>query len=398
MSAPDHSRKEPPLALDAVVVGGGIAGLWTLNRLRSAGLDAVLLEAESLGHAQTLASQGMVHGGLKYALRGQLTGASEAISAMPDRWRACLAGRGEVDLTGMTPLSEQYYLFAEASTLGRLTSFFASKTLRGRIDKLAPAAYPTAFQHPDFRGVVYALNDFVLHTPALLARLQAPHQGRIYRHAVRADAVRRDGQRVTLQLGATMLQTPRLILTAGSGTGLLLRALDMDSPKMQLRPLHQIVVRAPDLPPLFAHCLTAVRRAEPRLTITSHREDGSDRWLWYLGGALATGGIERSDCEQADFARAELAACVPWIDWDTATFESLRIDRAEPAQTDGQRPDEAFVAHRGPVTVAWPTKLSLVPNLGDQVLAGIGPPSRSETMIGDSLPLPPATVGPVPWA
>lgn len=398
MSAPDQNPKEQPVSLDAVVVGGGIAGLWTLDRLRSAGHDAVLLEAESLGHGQTLASQGMVHGGLKYALRGQLTGASEAISAMPDRWRACLAGRGEVDLRGVTPLSEQYYLFAEASTLGRLTSFFASKTLRGRIDKLAPAAYPSAFRHPDFRGVVYALNDFVLHTPALLARLQAPHQGRIYRHAVRPDAVRSDGQRVTLQLGETVLQTARLILTAGSGTGPLLQALDIDSPQMQLRPLHQIVVRARDLPPLFAHCLTAVRKAEPRLTITSHREDGSDRWLWYLGGALATGGIERSDSEQAAFARAELAACVPWINWDDATFESLHIDRAEPAQTDGQRPDEAFVAHRGPVTVAWPTKLSLVPNLGDQVLAGIGPATPRGTPIGDTLPLPAATVGPAPWS
>ena len=50
----------------------------------------------SLGGEQTIKSQGIIHGGAKYALHGALTGASEAIADMPRRWREALAGDGEL--------------------------------------------------------------------------------------------------------------------------------------------------------------------------------------------------------------------------------------------------------------------------------------------------------------
>ena len=60
---------------DIIIFGGGIAGLWLLGRLREAGYSALLLESRALGGVQTSASQGIVHGGTKYALTGKLTGA-----------------------------------------------------------------------------------------------------------------------------------------------------------------------------------------------------------------------------------------------------------------------------------------------------------------------------------
>ena len=68
------------LDVDAVIVGGGIAGLWTLARLRAEGFNAVLLEDEALGAGQTRYAQGIIHGGTKYALTGKLTASSEAVS------------------------------------------------------------------------------------------------------------------------------------------------------------------------------------------------------------------------------------------------------------------------------------------------------------------------------
>ena len=65
------------------IVGGGICGLWLLNILRGKGYDAWLFEKDTLGGAQTLASQGMIHGGLKYALGGFTTPSSESIARMP---------------------------------------------------------------------------------------------------------------------------------------------------------------------------------------------------------------------------------------------------------------------------------------------------------------------------
>ena len=138
----------------------------------------LLIESGRLGGGQTLASQGLIHGGLKYALSGLPSPASEAISAMPERWRACLEGRGEMGLTGLEPLSRHYYLFAAESGLGPLAAFLASKLLHGRALPLQAQDFPP-FLPPDyFRGKVYRLDDFVLDPRQLterLARLGAPH-------------------------------------------------------------------------------------------------------------------------------------------------------------------------------------------------------------------------------
>ena len=173
---------------------------------------------------------------------------------------------------------------------------------------------------------------------------------------------------------------------------------------MQLRPLHQVLVRHPALPPLYAHCVTGIRRPEPRLTITSH-EDGQGGLLWYLGGALATDGIDRSEAEQITAAEEELRRCVPWLDWTEATFETLRIDRAEPAQSGGGRPDEAYVTsitghdHQGRCQVCWPTKLSLAPDLADRVASEMmADPTRPTTgRAAAELPLPRPALGQPRW-
>jgi glycine/D-amino acid oxidase-like deaminating enzyme len=385
--------RRPDAEIDAVIVGGGIAGLWLLNVLTARGYGAVLLEADRLGAGQTLASQGMIHGGIKYSLGGGLTPASEAIAGMPSRWVACLEGRGEVDLSRLEPASDRYYLFADGSVPGHLAAFFASRAIRGRVDRLRPDEYPPVFADPRFRGVVYALPDLVLDTEALLRALTCPVADRMYRCTLAADDVQVAGDGALVELGRHALFAKRVILTAGAGNGPLLAGLGLNSPAMQLRPLHQVIVRHAHPHPLWAHCLTGIRRPEPRLTITSH-PDG-DHWLWYLGGQIATEGVTRSRAALAAHARRELEQCVPWLHWRDAHIETLAVDRAEPQQSGGQRPDEAFACAQGPIIVAWPIKLSLAPDLGDRVLALMPPASRHEP---PRLELPPPAVGRAPWA
>ncbi|MGE0624996.1 MAG: NAD(P)/FAD-dependent oxidoreductase [Pseudomonadales bacterium] len=383
--------------LDALIVGGGIAGLWLANLLTRRGYAIALFEAEALGCAQTLGSQGMIHGGLKYALGGRLTTASEAISGMPARWRTCLAGHGDVDLSGLEPLSPRYYLFAQAGSLGRLTTFFASRALRGRITRLPATRFPEGLERLD--GTVYELDDFVIDTPALLSALLAPVADRVFRHRLTADQLTatESGWRCRLTGCDKELHANRLVLCAGAGNGALVSGLGLEGPAMQLRPLTQVVARHPDLEPLYAHCLTGISRPEPRLTITSHRDPlQADRWLWYLGGQLASDGANRSDDEQIAHARQELKRCVPWVDWTRADLSCLRWDRAEPAQTDGHRPDEAFVGEARGVLVCWPTKLTLAPDLGDRVLEHLDPP-RFDPAEVPVIDLPRAMLAPLPW-
>ncbi|MNO94320.1 hypothetical protein D3C76_859380 [compost metagenome] len=82
---------------------------------------------------------------------------------------------------------------------------------------------------------------------------------------------------------------------------------------------------------------------------------------------------------------------VPWMDLSNARWATLRVDRAEPAQSNLLRPDSAFLAEQGRLLVGWPTKLALAPDLADRVqknldLAGIHPASASTL---PELPRPP---------
>lgn len=384
--------------LDAAIIGGGIAGLWLLNLLRGAEYGAALLETRRLGGEQTLASQGLIHGGLKYALGGAPTPASEAIAAMPARWRACLAGTGEIDLTPLQPLSDCFHFFSQDGTAGKLTAFLAGKLLQGRARRLRRQELPAFLPAGAFKGkgVVYRLNDFVLDPRELVERLAA--LGAPHLHYMKPQTrIRLGRHHVSIDLGGTLLVCKRLILAAGAGNENLLRRLRIPV-EMQRRPLHQVVVRSPGIGPFFGHCLTGIHHPEPRLTITSHPEDGegdgNQEWFWSLGGQLAADGVQRNGAEQRRHARRELEACLPWMDWRHAQFTSFRVDRAEPQQPGNHRPDTAFAQAHGPCIVCWPTKLSLAPDLGDQVLRLMPAPQHPAPPILD---LPPATVGAPPW-
>lgn len=362
------------LTTDVIIFGGGIAGLWLLNRLTAAGYSAILFETDELGCGQTLASQGMVHGGIKYALGGALSGASETIGAMPARWQRCLAGDDAVDLRGVRVLSDQFYMWSKASLLSKFTAFAASKALRGRIERLAPDAWPEVFQNPEFKGNVYQLHDPVLDTTSLLAQLTAPHRNRIFqidwsRARLQRDPATRQLQSLCIETGAgtVELAAELFIAAAGAGNAQIIADAAGGTPAMQRRPLHQVALTHASLPRLYAHALGS--KSSPRVTISTHFTD-SGQPLWYLGGDLATDGIERNASQQVEFAQQELASLLPWVDLSAADWRSFTINRAEPKQTQLIKPDDAFAEFASDcinLLVCWPTKLTLAPRLGDIV-------------------------------
>ena len=387
MPNPSEQNKLPQV--DAAIVGGGIAGAWLLRLLSKRGYRVVLFERDAFGCQQTLASQGMIHGGLKYALGGILTGASEAIAAMPQRWRACMSGNDPMDLSRVRLLSPDYYMFAESGAVGRLTAFFASKALRGRIREVDER--PAGFE--GFDGTIYRLNDFVVDTAHLLEVLVEDHLDRTFRQQLSISNLHTSDQGYIIETEQGKIAAHHLISCAGSGARQLLEELGVEL-STQLRPLKQVMVRTADAPAIFAHCLTGVASNEPRLTITSHPgPDGS--MIWYLGGAIATRGVNRTDEAQIEFARQELATCVPWLDFADATFETLDVDRAEPEHLTGLKPDEAYAEKRDRFILCFPTKLTLTPDLGDKVAALLPQPSASGPDIDSSAN--PVPIGRAPW-
>lgn len=362
----------PTYSTDIVIFGGGIAGLWLLNRLRSEGYQVILLEANSLGGGQTIASQGIIHGGLKYALSGSLNGAAEAIASMPARWRQCLRGEGDVDLRGCRLLSEHYYMWSGSGFRSKLKSFLGSKSLRGRVEAVNKSAYPEFFKQATVDGTLYQLPDFVLDTESLLEKLTRNQKDCIYRIDAESISFLKNNsnhiERITLNTGSQALhiEPQQIIFCAGEGNAALIAQAALTKPRSQVRPLHMVYLKKPGLPSVYVHCIGDRFSLTPRLTVTSHiATDGSG--VWYLGGDLAETGVERSSEEQILAAAALLSKMFPWLDLGEAQWSSFNINRAEANVSNNYRPDDALYIGEGNVLVAWPTKLTLTPSLADKL-------------------------------
>jgi len=272
--------------VDALIFGGGVAGLWLLDELRRRGVSALLLETGSLGQGQTVASQGILHGGLKYTLQGLLTQSAAHIREMPALWRDCLAGRREPDLSETTVRSPCCYLWRTdgvASTLGMIGARFGLRVAPRTIDRDDRPAVLAGCP-----GAVARLDEQVISPAGLIANLARRNRDRILRIAgdatfglaapgqVEAVAVRNPATGVSLEI-----QPEIVVFTAGSGNAGLRERAGLSSDAMQLRPLHMVLARG-DLPDLNGHCVDG---RKTRVTITS--AEGGRR--------KAEGGRQRSE-------------------------------------------------------------------------------------------------------
>lgn len=360
-SSATHSLKT-----DLCILGGGVAGLWLANLAKNRGLDVLVLDKQALGSGQTMASQGMIHGGMKYTLAGALTGASEAIAEMPAYWRNCLCGEGDISLRDTRILSDHFFLWSGESVASRLSTFFASKITRGRVTPVADDRRPAFLRHQDFTGSLYRLDDLVLDVPSLIANLAHNLDGRCfvtgdYQLQKTTDAV------YTLYADSLEIQAQQFVLCGGEGNQELLNQLGFTKPEQQLRPLQQVMIKHQYPFNFFGHCVGM--DSTPRLTISSHRLPAGEH-IWYLGGSLAEKGAHLSEDELIALAKLELTELIPWINFEKAGWATLKINRAEPKQPGLIRPDNAFVEALpdSNICIGWPTKLTLAPNMANQTL------------------------------
>ncbi len=386
---------------DLVIFGGGAAGLWILDEATRAGYSGLLLEAASLGAGQTSASQGIIHGGLKYSLRGWPSSSAAAIRDMPALWRDCLGGRREPKLTDTRVLAEYCHLWHTRHLLSRAALLGARFGLRVRPARLPREAWPAALRACP--GWVYRLGEPVISADSLLRNLAARHFDKILsidiRHGLSVEVAAGPRVREITLLAptrptpgatseapggvagtATVAAPPRaalrlvlrpaaVVLAAGGGNAALRVSLGLAENAMQRRPLHMVLVRG-SLPTLYGHCVDG---AATRVTITTHT-DAEGRAVWQVGGQIAEVGVGMERGPLIEHARRELACVLPGVDFTGTQWATYRIDRAEAATRKGPRPRDAVVLREGNVITAWPTKLALVPRLAARVCELLGPP------------------------
>ncbi len=357
---------------DIIIFGSGITGLWTFRRLRAAGYSVVLIENGPLGGKQTMASQGVLHGGLKYALKGLLSDASEVLAPMPERWTACLQAHpdAEMDLSATRVMSDHQILWTTPGVASKITGFFATKSLSGRVDKIPARERPPALDSPQYDGDVFKLHEVVVDVPSLVRAMTDGHlhlfiRGDIQKIACTA-AEHRCFTEVRTAAGDVRLQSKLMVFAAGAGNEALMSLAAMESqPRMQRRPLHQVWVKSPKLPPFYSVAIGTTTK--PPMVCTTHYGP-DDVPVWYLGGDLAEAGVPRSPEDQIAETQKLLARIMPWIDLSGAQWATTLIDRAEGRTADGARPDGPLVQRSGEFVVAWPSKLVLAPAAADQIL------------------------------
>ena len=381
-----------PCHVDITIVGGGIAGLWTLALAVKKGYHAILLEKEGLGAGQTLASQGIIHGGAKYALGATITNATRVITAMPGLWQQAHSGAGPIDLRHAIRLAEHQYLVPASGIDTQLLSFLGSKSMSSHTETVRAKELPEEYRQCGIQQSIFRLGEPVFDVRSVVECFHRQFGERIFSAALQPGQVTESVEGVTLSLeNGVRITSSHLVFAIGEGFAQLQRS----TPPMQLRPLQMVMAQGKNLPAIYAHFIG--RSTKPLLTITSHPCNGKGETVWYLGGGLAEDGVGKTAVEQIATARKLLGKLVPGIARDESLqFSTYRINRAEPQQQGLTRPDDAFVCRDGRIITGWPTKLALAPRFAEMVLNEItAAPQPSAEKELPSLPRP--GIGHYPW-
>jgi len=378
------------LEYDMIIFGGGVAGLWLCNTLKRAGYNVILIEKDKLGAGQTLASQGMIHGGQKYVLQGAMTKHAASLAKMPERWQSSFEGWGEIDLTSVEFLSDHQVMWPAGGILSDVAVLGAAKLVNADTKKLKRADFPEVLQlKPKFKGPVYQLPEKVLEVRTLIQALAKGVKGRLFQGE--PSELLPDGQ---VAVNGLVMRAQLVIFTAGTGNERALELLKVKDKHAQRRPLRQIMVK-PVPYALYAHGI--VGAPKPRMTVTAHPAGAPGEYVWYLGGAVAEEGAKMDDAAALAFAKKELQDVFPDIDWNDKEWATWYGDRAEPFDAAGDMPPGPHVHQRGRILMAWPTKLTFAPALSDRVFDWLKDKDIHPVAKTPAPPLPNAGIASYPW-
>jgi len=376
--------------IDIVIFGAGIAGLWAHHRLRRAGYDVLLLEKDTVGCGQTIASQGIIHSGLKFAIAGKVNNLAKSISAMPLKWRAALKGEGPVDISSANPLAKSQLLLIPQGILGGITKVVTQKILGQGVHELARDEWPEPLQQSGFRGTAVFMDEIVLDMPSVIHAITEPYKTSI-RKITQDEA---DAPMDFLEKHG--ITAKKILFTSAAGNHPLASQYKQDQGLVtQKRPLLMGMMK-PAPYPLYAHLIG--KTDKPVATITSH-QDKDGALVWYIGGLVAERKKEADPNDVFKAAIKAFKAYLPDVDTSTMQWAVLPVDRAEgKSKTDGWMPDTPTIHHAGDTLYCWPTKMTFAPMLGDMLVDELGKDGISPSgQSADWTFLPEAQFTQTPW-
>lgn len=323
-----------------------------------------------IGGGQTIASQGIIHSGLKYAFAGKINKLAQSISAMPDLWRSALKGDGEVDLSRARYSAESQYLLIPGGFMGGLVTLVTKQALGNNVHEIPKDQWPDSILASGFKGTVVFMDEPVLDVASVIRALAEP-----YKSSIRLidspdkpfDFLKRHN-----------ISAKHLIFTGADSNAQVAAANAHDSGlETQARPLLMGLLK-PAPYPLYAHLVGSSDK--PVATITTHKTEGGEL-VWYLGGHVAERAKEAAPKEVYDATRKGFAQYLPYVDLSQVQWATLAIDRIEGKSTvDGWMPDTPTIHSVDNIHYCWPTKLTFAPLLSERLLEKIDfEPSAMQT-------------------
>ncbi len=370
---------------DIVIFGAGIAGLWAFYRLKRAGYNVLLLESVAIGGGQSIASQGIIHSGLKYAFAGKINKLAQSISAMPDLWRTALDGEGPVDLSAARVHAHSQHLLIPSGFMGGLVKLVTRRALGNNVHDIAKGDWPDEIKETGFKGSAIFMGEPVVDVPSVIRALAEPYRDCIRRIESADDPFG--------FLKAHGIEPKQVIFTGAASNHVIAKTAGHDDGlATQVRPLLMGMMKGAPFP-LYAHLVGASDK--PVMSITTHKcADGA--LVWYLGGGVAERDKDSDPDDVYMAARQALAEYLPHVDLSGVRWASFPVDRIEgKSSVDGWMPDTPTIHSHGDVHYCWPTKLAFAPLLAERLMKQIGtPPSGTQTDWGF---LPDVDYADTPW-
>lgn len=357
--------------LDVLIVGGGVTGLYLLDELRRRKYSALLVEHVALGNGQTMAAQGILHGGLKHFLTGRSKILVDALNEMPNAWRTFLAGERKPNLYEVQQRGSHCYCWRAQSLGGIVGHIGAQVGLHTALSKVTSDERPVPLAN--CRGDVFRVEEQVIDPGSLMQVLKEQNDslmihGKVDFLSPKSGIIGTVNVSSPNEINRASVRPRVVVLAAGEGNEALRKACGLHTPIMQRYPLSILVVKG-NLPTLNGFC---VDRAHAKVIVTTHRV--SDTYaVWQIAcegiNTLPPGVFQAA-------AWYELTEALPGFDWPPVEKSMYHINRAE-FHDDGSRGSDVYCEREGDTITAWPHKLVMVPRLTKQILAELDPPSAA---------------------